>query len=231
MAKLRTGADTRPDTRERLLDAADRLMWARGYEAVGVAELCAEAGAPRGSFYHWWPSKQALAAAMLQRSWQRVRAEVIEPSFTAPGTLAERIDRYAAALERTMAEQQRTNGCVPGCRFGNFAAELANGDTVLRGEVQRAFAEMCGLFATAIEEAITAGEVPGDVDPHQAAEALCAHMEGLMILTKAHHDPTRIRRLATDARWLLRMQPDDAREPRAPHHARQARARRTGGRS
>lgn len=225
MAERRSDAEARPDTRERLLDAADRLMWARGYEAVGVAELCTEAGAPRGSFYHWWPSKQALAAAMLQRSWQRVRADVIVPSFTAPGTLAERIDRYAAALERTMAEQQRTNGCVPGCRFGNFAAELANGDPVLRGEVQLVFEEMCGLFATAIEEAIQAGEVPPDVDPRQAAEALCAHMEGLMILTKAHHDPSRIRRLATDACWLLRMQPAE------PRQTRQPRTRRTGGRS
>ncbi|MGD9752716.1 MAG: TetR/AcrR family transcriptional regulator [Acidimicrobiia bacterium] len=227
MARPPSDAGTRPDTRERLLDAADRLMWARGYEAVGVAELCAEAGAPRGSFYHWWPSKQALAAAMLQRSWQRVRTEVIVPSFTGPGTLAERIDRYAAVLERNMAEQQRTNGCVPGCRFGNFAAELANGDPVLRGEVALAFEEMCGLFATAIEEAIEAGEVPDDVDPRRAAEALCAHMEGLMILTKAHHDPSRIRRLATDARWLLRLQVDGPVETARP---RQPRARRTGDR-
>ena len=37
--------------RERLLDAADRLMWLKGYEAVGVAELCEVAGNPRGSFY------------------------------------------------------------------------------------------------------------------------------------------------------------------------------------
>ena len=37
-----------PNARDRLLDVADRLMWERGYEAVGVAELCAEAGAPRG---------------------------------------------------------------------------------------------------------------------------------------------------------------------------------------
>ena len=66
MARPPSDTGTRPGTRERLLDAADRLMWARGYEAVGVAELCAEAGAPRGSFYHWWPSKQALAAAMLR---------------------------------------------------------------------------------------------------------------------------------------------------------------------
>jgi len=42
-------------------------MWLKGYGAVGVAELCEVAGTPRGSFYHWWPSKQALAVSMLER--------------------------------------------------------------------------------------------------------------------------------------------------------------------
>ncbi|MEM8925954.1 MAG: helix-turn-helix domain-containing protein [Actinomycetota bacterium] len=39
------------DSRVRLLDAADRLMYERGYEAVGVAELCRVAEVKKGSFY------------------------------------------------------------------------------------------------------------------------------------------------------------------------------------
>jgi len=46
------------NSRERLLDAADELMYERGYEAVSVADLCAAADARKGSFYHWWPSKR-----------------------------------------------------------------------------------------------------------------------------------------------------------------------------
>ena len=39
--------------RERLLDAVDALMYARGYEAVSVTDLCEAADACKGSFYHW----------------------------------------------------------------------------------------------------------------------------------------------------------------------------------
>lgn len=197
-------------------------MWSRGYEAVGVAELCAEAGAPRGSFYHWWPSKQALALAMLERAWERVRAEVIMPSFGSPGTLAERIERYAVALERVLREQARSTGCVPGCRFGNFAAELADREPDMRAALARTFEELCACFAVAIGEALDRGEVPADTDPAAAAEALCAHMEGLMILARAHHDPARIRRLSADAIRLLAITPNP--EP-TPGLGRPARAR------
>jgi hypothetical protein len=47
--------------------------------------------------------------------------------------------------------------------------------------------------------------VAADVDAGDGAEALCAHMEGLMILAKARNDPTVLARFARDARRLLGM--------------------------
>ena len=41
------------NSRERLLEAADAMMYARGYEAVSVADLCEAADARKGRFYHW----------------------------------------------------------------------------------------------------------------------------------------------------------------------------------
>ena len=165
----RSAAEPRRDARSRLLDAAERLMWERGYEDVGVAELCAAAHAPRGSFYHWWPSKQALTLAMLERSWERAKAAVIVPSFSGPGPLSARIDRYSAALEATLTRQRDERGCVAGCPFGNFAAELSTREPAIRAAVQRTFIDMCALFSTAISEAVADGEVPPDLDPSRPA--------------------------------------------------------------
>jgi len=47
-------------TRERLLDAARYLFWERGYTATGMAEILHRAQANAGSFYHFFPSKEAL---------------------------------------------------------------------------------------------------------------------------------------------------------------------------
>jgi len=53
------------DTKQRLLDTAQRLFYARSYEDVGVQEICQEAGVKKGSFYHFFPSKRDLTLAIL----------------------------------------------------------------------------------------------------------------------------------------------------------------------
>jgi TetR/AcrR family transcriptional repressor of nem operon len=49
------------DAHQRILEAGTALFQQRAYASIGVAEICAAAGVPKGSFYHFFPSKQALA--------------------------------------------------------------------------------------------------------------------------------------------------------------------------
>src|ERR1700744_1016088 len=60
-----------PDARERLLDAAESLIYAGGIHATGVDAIVRTAGAARKSFYTWFESKDALVAAALQRRDER----------------------------------------------------------------------------------------------------------------------------------------------------------------
>lgn len=200
----------KPDARERLLSTADRLMWERGYEAVGVAELCAEAGAPRGSFYYWWPSKHALALAMIERSWEKTKEALFEPTFGRDASFGEQLDDYVERLVARLECSKRATSSVPGCRFGNLAAELSTRDPDVRQAIDAVFADMQRIFAGAIMKSITSGEIDARVDPDDAAEALCAHMEGLMILAKARNEPTIIRRLSVDGRRLAGAKAGDA---------------------
>jgi len=188
-------------------------MWERGYEAVGVAELCAEAGAPRGSFYYWWPSKHALALAMIERSWERTKKALFEPTFGRDASFGEQLDDYVERLVARLECSKRATSSVPGCRFGNLAAELSTRDPVVRQAIDAVFADMQRIFADAITKSIASGEIDARVDPDDAAEALCAHMEGLMILAKACNEPVIIRRLSVDGRHLAGAKADDATQP------------------
>jgi len=49
----------------RLIATAMEIMYIRGYTAVGVHEICTQAGVHKGSFYHFFPSKQALVLAVI----------------------------------------------------------------------------------------------------------------------------------------------------------------------
>ncbi|NNF95750.1 MAG: TetR/AcrR family transcriptional regulator, partial [Halobacteria archaeon] len=54
---------TQPDTYQRIVDSAKQLMHASSYADVGVAAICEKAEVKKGSFYHFFPSKQELTLA------------------------------------------------------------------------------------------------------------------------------------------------------------------------
>jgi TetR/AcrR family transcriptional regulator, transcriptional repressor for nem operon len=200
---------TEASARERLLVAASELMHERGYEATGVAELCEAAGAPKGSFYYWWPSKQALALAMLERQWERVREHVFEPAFGPGGSLVEQFARYTSLLVDGVRREVEETGSVKGCPFGNFAVELANRDHVIGTRAEEILSEILGVFASAIAAAKDVGELPADLDATDLAEAILAHLEGLFVLAKARNEPAVFERLPRDIRRLAALSPSN----------------------
>lgn len=196
------------DSRERLLDAASDLMYARGYEAVSVAELCEAAGARKGSFYHWWPSKRDLTLAMLDRAWEQNRQRMFEPIFGGDAPVIERFARYGDFLADNLRAVKKASGHVVGCRFGNFAVELATRDEAVRRCVAETFERIAGVFEAAIRDGMAAGELPADLDAGEAARAILAQMEGLMVLAKATNDPSVVRRIGHAAARLLGTRPN-----------------------
>ena len=191
-------------TRERLLDAADVLMHERGFEAVGVAELCREAGAKKGSFYFFFDSKQALALEMLDRSWRRTRSAIFAASLGDESlTGLDAIERYGELLADNLERLRTKNDVVAGCRFGNFATEMSTRDETIRAAINQIFDEMTELVEAALRRSAGAGELAPDTDVGEAAATVIAHMEGLMVMAKARRDPSLLRRLGADARRLL----------------------------
>ena len=191
--------------RERLLDAADVLMYQHGYEAVGVADLCRVANARKGSFYHFFDSKQALALEMLDRAWQRTRSELFAPTFGNEelGVLAA-IDLYVKRLVRHLERFRLATDTVAGCRFGNFAAELAALDDAIRQRIADIFVDMQAIVASSVDRSIARGELAPSLDAAGFASDFIALMEGRMMLAKASRNPKDLSSLGATARRLLR---------------------------
>jgi TetR/AcrR family transcriptional regulator, transcriptional repressor for nem operon len=192
------------DSAERLLDAADTLMYDRGYHDVGVAELCREAGVRPGSFYYYFPSKEALAAAMLERSWIRTEQRIFSPAFDDHDLdVLEAIERYAELLEGNLRTLKNQSGVTVGCRFGNFATETAQHLPLVRDVTRTVFENMTTWFERLVARGQHHGRIEPDIDPKSAAMSLLALMEGFRVIAKATDDPATIRRLAEEARRVL----------------------------
>ena len=55
-----------PNVRDSILATGQRIMAGKGYSAVGLNEILTAAGVPKGSFYHYFGSKDAFGEAMLE---------------------------------------------------------------------------------------------------------------------------------------------------------------------
>ncbi len=66
-------------SRERVLDAAERVMAIEGFGAATVARVVEESGVPLSSVYHYYGSKDAVLLAVMERGAQRFFADVAVP--------------------------------------------------------------------------------------------------------------------------------------------------------
>ncbi|MFC6085994.1 TetR/AcrR family transcriptional regulator [Sphaerisporangium aureirubrum] len=178
------------DAREKILAAARSLIELRGYSALGVAEICKAAGVPKGSFYHFFASKEVLALAVIDehwavqlRDWTRVLRGEAEP-----------LQRLRQLFEETEAAQragQQSCGTVSGCLFGNLSLEMSNQTEGIRERLQQIFDAQVEMVGTVITEALERGEVTVS-DIREAARSVVAQLEGQVLFAKLYNDTQRL---------------------------------------
>lgn len=87
-----------PDVRRaELLDRAAALFLRRGYDNVSLNDLIADAGVSKGAFYHWFPSKDALIAALAERGAREVFAGIEDAVAGCDGDALARLNAVLTA--------------------------------------------------------------------------------------------------------------------------------------
>jgi TetR/AcrR family transcriptional repressor of nem operon len=190
------------DAKERLIDSAVTLIHARSYSTVSVDDLCAQAGVNKGSFYHFFPTKRDLAVAAIERQWAAARQHVLDPAFAPDIAPLERIPRLFRLAAELQGQSEAPSSSVPGCPFGNLAAELGTQDAVIRDKLREVFAGYGAYFEHALHEAQAAGEI-GPLDVPAVARTLLACFEGALLLAKTYNDAAIIAHLGRNAVGLI----------------------------
>ncbi|WP_225848096.1 TetR/AcrR family transcriptional regulator [Streptomyces sp. HPF1205] len=190
------------DARRKILEAAQSLMEQRGYSALGVAEICKAAAVPKGSFYYFFESKEALALAVLDEQWAAQRRDW---AAVLGDTSLEPLPRLRRLFELTEAAQlagQRDCGTVSGCMFGNLTLEMSNQTEVVRARLQQIFDAQVDMVEAVVAEALARGEV-AVADVHEAARSVVAQLEGQVLFAKLYNNTGRLNALWANCRALL----------------------------
>ncbi|WP_405550475.1 TetR/AcrR family transcriptional regulator [Streptomyces sp. NBC_01171] len=189
------------DARNKILTAARSLIELRGYSALGVADICKAAQVPKGSFYYFFESKEALALAVIdeqwteqKRAWTRVLGDETEPLL-----------RLRALFEETQATQhagQQSCGTVSGCVFGNLALEMSNQAESVRQRLQDIFEAQIDMVESVVAEALSREDI-AVVDTREAARAVIAQLEGQVLFAKLYNSTQRLAPLWANCLALL----------------------------
>jgi TetR/AcrR family transcriptional repressor of nem operon len=108
--------------KQAIIEAADRLIYERGYEATSFTDIAAAAKFNRGNFYHYFKSKDAILAAVADRreEWALTLLESWEREIPTP---LGRLKRFVRLWSDNAADVARY-----GCPLGTLNAELGKGE-------------------------------------------------------------------------------------------------------
>ncbi len=187
---------TKSNTRQLILDTAMEMFHAHSYADVGVAAICDGAGVSRGSFFHFFPSKQDLALAAMEQFRERLSQTLVAKAFSTTYPPLERLNRFAKEIYAFQKAQTEEYGHMPGCLLGNIAMEQATQDEVLREKADGCLRSLANHIRSVVSDAVQSGAMV-EVDEQATADAMLSYLEGVQLLAKARNDPEVIRRLGS----------------------------------
>ncbi len=163
-----------PESRERLLRAAEKLFAEKGYAATSVQEITDAAGVNKALLYYYFSDKRAVYTALIDDGVGAFQA-VVEQALSTPGTYAERLKVLVARHVELLWQRPDLLRVV---QRSQMTAELEDVD------LRERFRPVMKLLVEFFREAVATGEFR-ELDPHMAALSMltlnagfASHREG-----------------------------------------------------
>jgi TetR/AcrR family transcriptional repressor of nem operon len=171
------------NTRQHILDTAHRIMAREGFSSVGLNKILQAAGVPKGSFYHYFRSKEQFGQALLE--------EYFESYLTQMDALFG--DQTIPAGQRLMSYWQKwfdsyTNACEhQQCLVVKLSAEVADLSEAMRLTLRDGTDRIIHRLAECIAAGVEDGSLPR-LEPQGMATLLYELWLGASLLTKLHRN-------------------------------------------
>jgi len=171
-------------TRDRIVEAARELFFEQGYGATSIAQILQRSEANSGSLYYYFPTKEDLLAAVLEKYKTMLVPMVIGPAMDRASDPVEQVfavlDGYRRLVEMTHFRL--------GCPIGNLGLEIANSHPQALQLVTENFQGWSAAVRDILLKAKDRFPVEADLD--SLADYLLATMEGAVMLARTYKDMT-----------------------------------------
>ncbi len=175
------------DARERLLQAAIDLIWTTSYGAVSVDDICRRASVQKGSFYHFFPSKDDLVVTALEDHWRTTAAPLLDRIFSAGSTPLERLQNYLDYIPHRQEELREKYGRVVGCPYGSLGSEVP-ADSAIAAAAKEYLRRKCRYLESTIRDLKAESILPEETDVSALTQALWTFLEGALAQARIRND-------------------------------------------
>lgn len=171
---------TKNNTRLALIKAGRQFIVEKGYNHTGIQEILQAVGVPKGSFYHFFGSKEEFGLAIIDYDSQmhdRIVEQYLNDTTLSP---LNRLKRYFTFK----LEEFETLRYREGCLFGNLSQEMSDQNEQFRSRLQEATRHWREQFAECIDAAQSAGEISKKQRAQDLAEFCLNSWEGALLQMK-----------------------------------------------
>jgi len=171
-------------TRETLLEAGRRIFLEKGYNHAGIESILQETGGPKGSFYHYFSSKEEFGLRVLDRFAACYNAEIDRSLGDTTRSPLERLRMHFEARCERLESQQCRNGCL----VGKLSQEMADQSETFRSRLEEIFEGWVARYADCLEQAQRAGEISPHLDVRELAEFWLNSWQGALLRAKTERN-------------------------------------------
>ncbi len=168
-------------TRDKIIEAGIGLFLEKGYNGAGLKEILAVANVPKGSFYHFFDSKEDFGKAALLYYAQAFTPLLRQYLVDGEGSPLSRLNAFFEAMIYRFDQEL---DCKGGGLIGNFAQEMADSSQQFRQVVASVMDDWKGYFVACLEQAQDAGELSRHLQVDALAEVLLNSWEGALLKMK-----------------------------------------------
>jgi TetR/AcrR family transcriptional repressor of nem operon len=187
-------------TRERILATARRMVIDQGFRATSVDAVIAESGTSKGSFFHHFASKRALADALIERYVADDLAMLDEGLDAARRAGDDPVERAIGFLRFYEDGADELMSQTSGCLYTSALTEMELVESGATGPIEKAVVRWREAYADLLRDAL--GE-RSDLDLEALSDHVFVTFEGAYLLARSTGDPGQMRRQLTVLRRLV----------------------------
>lgn len=174
------------ETRTLLIRTGLAVLTEKGYSSVGIDEILRLVAVPKGSFYHYFPSKEAFGQALIA-AYADYFARKLDGCFLdAACSPLQRLRNFVEDARQGMAK----HGFRRGCLVGNLGQEMAVLPESFRCQLAGVFEDWQQRTERCLKEAQRMGEIDATLDCASLAAFFWIGWEGAVLRAKLERQPT-----------------------------------------